>query len=41
MTECGDTAGALALFKDASERFGEDGTEEVRFTYKDGVKVED
>tara|TARA_B100002019_G_scaffold274328_1_gene271165 strand:- start:1897 stop:2313 length:417 start_codon:yes stop_codon:yes gene_type:complete len=25
MTECGDTAGALQLLKDASERFGEDG----------------
>ena len=25
MTECGDTPGALQLFKDASERFGEDG----------------
>ena len=25
MTECGDTAGALRLLKDASERFGEDG----------------
>ena len=25
MTECGDTAGALQLLKDASERFREDG----------------
>ena len=25
MTECGETAGALELLKDASERFGEDG----------------
>ena len=25
MTECGDTAGALQLLKDASEQFGEDG----------------
>ena len=25
MIECGDTAGALQLLKDASERFGEDG----------------
>ena len=25
MTECGETAGALQLLKDASERFGEDG----------------
>ena len=25
MTECGDTAGALQLLKDASERFGKDG----------------
>ena len=24
MTECGDSAGALQLLKDASERFGED-----------------
>ena len=25
MTECGDTAGALLLLKEVSERFGEDG----------------
>ena len=25
LTECGDTAGALQLLKEASERFGEDG----------------
>ena len=41
MTECGDTAGALQLLKDASEQFGEDGTEMRRDTYKDGELVGD
>ena len=35
MTECGDTAGALQLLKDASERFGED----AKYLFAVGLRI--